>query len=241
MQFLTRCSVSFREPELGLQLISFAPFFQQVEPDSAGYLENTSPYNFRAELEAMTLLQQSLSSAHSLPDPLLRDPASSDLSTAFGVASQSTQDPKAVSGNSWGGLALPILTPPPSESLRLESVEGVAEPALWAPAGDLSPRETELSSHLDPSVEEALLSVYSPPSSSIASSSSCEDIASIVDEKSPVADAGEDSISEDTVKANESQKVRFSESDEEVAGEEESRSEKAIKLPQSRFCDNALL
>ena len=203
-----------------------------MEPDSAGYLENASPYNFRAELEAMTLLQRSLSPAHSLPAPLLH-PADPDPSTALGVAPQSTQDSEAVFGGSWGGM--PILTPPPSESLPLESLEGVAEPAPWARAGDVSRRETELSSHLEPSVEEALLSVYSPPSSSIASSSSCEDIASITDEKSPAANAGEDSISEDAAKAGESQKVRFSESDEEAVGEEESKSEKAIKLPQSTF------
>lgn len=186
----------------------------------------------------MTLLQQSVSSTHPQLQQSVRDAANPDLSTALGAAPQSTQDPQEVC---WGGVADHILTPPPSENLRLESLDGVAESAPWALANDVSRRKTELLGHLEPSMEETLLSVYSPPTSSIASSSSCEDIASIADEKGPADAAGEDGLSEDATKTSVSQKVRFSESDEEVAGDEEEKSEKIIKLPQSKFFDNAPL
>lgn len=105
-----------------------------------------------------------------------------------------------------------------------------------SPLSVQSPQLTSVITHaselLQPPADAVPLPAYSPPASSIASSSSHDDIASILGEDKSPASIAETASSEGTAKPRKTS--ASSESDDENPAAYDSKSGKAIKLPQSK-------
>lgn len=116
-----------------------------------------------------------------------------------------------------------------------------AEVQNRSPLSVQSPQLTSVITHaselLQPPADAVPLPVYSPPASSIASSSSYDDIASILDEdKSPASIAGTAGSEGASSAAKPRKTSASSESDDEnpAASDDSKIGGKAIKLPQSK-------
>ena len=192
-------------------------------------------YGFAAEIEALNIVNPSpehdappelpaVPEARQSPTPLGASPPTADFSD-LGTALSSMFATSPRPAPQHNGCATDVQFAAPSP--RRGSYDACSEQLH-----SLSPRVLDETALLHPA--------YSPLSSSIASSSSLEDIASIVGGKSPQSSlTGHDMAAAEPVSPAASSTARrkssaSSDSEEETATVDESKTNKVIKLPQSK-------
>ena len=205
----------------------------------------TSPsYSFAVELEALSIVQ---SSPEHLPDAICRELSGPGQVPSDWVAG--TVDDAEMSNEEFkdlgDALASILASPSPQNSLSAgtpnrQSVIDGGTTAITTPrrgSEELCNGATEPLNSLSPllSVDETALPAHSPLSSSLASCSSYEDIENSPQSTSQDIEDASETEAVSTTRANTRRKnSASSDSDDENAVVDENKSEKVIKLPQSK-------
>ena len=222
---------------IGSSLTVYLHLFLQVQgyAGAPNYASATpSPHGFAEEIEALSIV-------NSLPER-----APSELLAVPDCGASQSQDglgvdlPTAELGDLGAALASMFATSP-SPAPQHNGCATATPYAASSPRRASDDAGSEQLRSLSPRVlvdETALLPpAYSPLSSSIASSSSLEDIASIVGEKSPQSSLTSQDIahvSSASSSAARRKSSASSDSEEETAAVDGSKTNKVIKLPQSK-------